>query len=148
MATKNAWINADGIEVNFGPVVSDSLRANAQHTKGKTKELQLDVDVVAGLPEVGTARSAKDEFIPEGALIISARYVAEEDFDEAVEFGTANKDGTAIDQDGLIATGTGSAVGAGALIGTVATADSYLVVTSTSTDAAEGKGTLVVEYSI
>lgn len=148
MAHERTWINADGIEVGFGPIVSNSLETNHQHTKGKTKELQLDVDASVSLPEVGSAHSAKDSFIPAGAMIQSARYIAEVDFNNAVEFGTSELDGTDIDQDGLIATGTTSAVGAGSLIGTVVTDDSYLTVTSTSTAATVGTGTLVVEYII
>lgn len=146
MATKNAWINADGIEVNFGPVVSDSLRANDQHTKGKTKELEIYVDASVGLKSVGDALSIKNSAIPAGAYIQSARFVAETNFDEAVEFGTAQQDGTAIDQDGLIATGTTTAEGAGALIGAVTTEANFLVVTPTTATPTVGKGTLVVEY--
>lgn len=148
MATKNAWINNDGLEVNFGPVVSDSLRANDQHTKGKTKELEMYIDASIDLKSVGDSLSVKNSAIPSGAYIQSARFVAETDFDNAVEFGTAQLDGTEIDQDGLIATGTTTAEGAGALIGTVTTEANYLVVTATSTAPTVGKGTLVVEYII
>lgn len=148
MATQNAWINEDGLEVGFGPVVSGSLETNAQHTKGKTKELQLTVDATVGLPSVGTAHSQKDSAIPTGAHIVSARYIAEVDFDNAVEFGTSDVAGTVIDKDGLIATGTTTAVGAGALVGTDTAAANYLVVTETTTAPTVGKGTLIVEYII
>jgi hypothetical protein len=148
MATQNAWINDDGLEVGFGPVVSGSLDTNAQHTKGKTKELQLEVDATVSLPSVGTAHSQKDSALPIGAHIVSARYIAEVDFDNAVEFGTSTLAGVDIDQNGLIATGTTTAVGAGALIGTDTAAASYLVVTATTTAPTVGKGTLIVEYII
>lgn len=148
MAQKETWVNGDGIEVGFGPVVSHSLETNDQHTKGKTKELQLVVDASVDLPKVGEAHTSKDSFLPSGAMIVSARYIADVDFDQAVEFGTSQLDGTAIDQDGLIATGTTSAVGAGALIGTVTTEANYLTVTETTTAPTVGSGTLVVEYVI
>lgn len=148
MATENAWINEDGLEVNFGPVVSGSTETNAQHTKGKTKELEKRVDVEAGLDEAGTALSQKHSAIPAGAYIVSARYIADVDFDNAVEFGTAQLDGTAISQDGLIATGTTSAEGASTLIGTTVDEASYVTVTSTAAAATAGKGTLIVEYII
>lgn len=148
MAQKEIWTNADGIEVGFGPVVSYSLETNDQHTKGKTKELQLVVDASVDLPKIGEAHSAKDSYLPAGAMIVSARYIADVDFDNAVEFGTSQLNGTEIDKDGLIATGTTSAVGAGALIGTVVAVDSYLTVTETLTAATVGTGTLVVEYVI
>jgi hypothetical protein len=146
MTQKNVWVNEDGIEVGFGPVVSFNTEANTQHTKGKVKQIEIDVDVAAGLPSVGTAHTAKDFAIPAGAQIISAYYRADVDFDNAVEFGTSQKDGTAIDQDGLIATGTTTAVGAGALIGTVTSEANYLVVTATTTAPTVGSGELVVEY--
>jgi hypothetical protein len=79
---------------------------------------------------------------------VSARYIAEVDFDNAVEFGTSTLAGVDIDQNGLIATGTTTAVGAGALIGTDTAAASYLVVTATTTAPTVGKGTLIVEYII
>lgn len=148
MAHSSTWVNADGLEVGFGPIVSDSLETNAQHTKGKTKELELRVDASIDLPKVGEAHSAKDSAIPAGAFIQSARYIADVDFDQAVEFGTSQLDGTDIDQNGLIATGTTTAVGAGALVGTVTTEANYLTVTETTTAPTVGSGTLIVEYII
>src|SRR5690554_3368033 len=146
MTQKNVWVNEDGLELGYGPVVSFNNEANTQHTKGKVKQIEMKIDVAAGLPAVGTAHTAKDFAIPAGAQIISAYYKADVDFDNAVEFGTSALDGTEIDQDGLIATGTTTAVGAGALIGTVTSEASYLVVTATTDAPTEGSGELVVEY--
>ena len=148
MARKETWINADGLEVGFGPVVAGNTTAGAQETKGKIKQLQLNVDVAAGLLSVGDAISQKHSGIPTGAYIVNADYIAEVDFDAAVEFGTADVDSTVIDQDGLVATGTTTAEGAGALIGTVTTEVNYLVVTATTTAPTAGKGQLLVEYII
>lgn len=142
---KETWTNADGLEVGFGGQVRDNVDAGSNHIKGKVKQIQMAVRADA-LPSAGEAHTSKDFFIPEGAQIVSAYYAADVDFDEAVEFGTSEKDGTAIDQDGLIATGTTTAVGAGDLIGTVTAEDSYLVVTATTTEPTEGEGELVVEY--
>lgn len=146
MSQKETWVNEDGLEVGFGPVVSYSLETNSQHTKGNTKELQLLVDASVELPSVGTAHTSKDVYLPEGAYVVSARYIADVDFDAAVEFGTSDQAGVVIDQDGLIATGTTTAEGAGVLIGTVVAEDSYVTVTPTTTAPAVGTGTLIVEY--
>lgn len=143
---KDVWINEDGLEVGFGPQITDNVDAGNNHIKGKIKQIQMLVDF-SKLPVVGEAHSSKDFFIPEGAQIVSAYFKAEEDFDNAVEFGTSQKDGTAIVQDGLIATGTTSAVGAGALIGTVTTEANYLTVTPTATAPTAGRGELLVEYT-
>lgn len=148
MARAETWINNDGLEVGFGPVVANNTTTGPQETRGKVKQLETRIDVAAGLDSVGTAISQKNSGIPAGAYIVSATYIAETDFDQAVEFGTAEADGTALDQDGLIATGTTTAVGTGALIGTVVEEVNYIVVTATATAATEGKGTLVVEYII
>lgn len=148
MAQREIWVNEDGLELGFGPVVSENLESNTQHTKGLTKEIELRVDASVGLPAIGTAQTQKDFAIPAGAMITAARFKADVDFDNAVEFGTGQLDGTEIDQDGLIATGTTTAEGSGALIGTVTTEANYIFVTATSTAATEGKGTLIVEYTI
>lgn len=148
MARAETWINADGLEVGFGPVVANNTTTGPQEVKGKVKQLEQRIDVEAGLVSVGDTISQKHSGIPAGAYIVSATYVSETDFDNAVEFGTAQADGTAIDQDGLIATGTTTAEGAGALIGTVTSEVNYIVVTATTTAPTAGKGQLVVEYII
>lgn len=148
MARAETWINADGLEVGFGPVVANNTTTGPQEVKGKVKQLEQRIDVEAGLVSVGDTISQKHSGIPAGAYIVSATYVSETDFDNAVEFGTAQADGTEIDQDGLIATGTTTAEGAGALIGTVTSEVNYIVVTATTTAPGAGKGQLVVEYII
>lgn len=148
MANAETWVNDDGIEVGFGPVVANNTHTGGQETKGKVKQIEKRIDVDAGLDSAGTALTTKHFPIPAGAYIVNADYVSEVDFDNAVEFGTAQLDGTAIDQDGLIATGTTTAEGAGALIGTVTTEANYVVVTPTTTAPTVGKGQLVVEYII
>lgn len=148
MARQEQWVNNDGLVVEFGPVTSNAIEGGDNHIKGKIKQIELRVDVDAGYPTVGEQLFTKNIGIPADAYIVSARYIAEVDFDNAVEFGTAQLDGTAIDQDGLIATGTTTAEGAGAQVGTVIAEVGYLVVTETTTAPTTGKGTLVVEYII
>jgi len=148
MARAETWINADGLEVGFGPVVANNTTTGPQEVKGKIKQLEQRIDVESGLVSVGDTISQKHSGIPAGAYIVSATYVSETDFDAAVEFGTAQADGTAIDQDGLITTGTTTAEGAGVLIGTVTSEVNYIVVTATTTAPTAGKGQLVVEYII
>lgn len=152
MARESTWVNNDGLEVGFGPVVSDNLDAGTNHTKGLVKELEMYVDASVDLPSVGEAHTSKDFAIPAGASIVSAKFICETTFDQAVEFGTSQLDGTAIDQDGLIATGTPAADtvtdGAGAQIDTTIGEAGYLVVTATTTAPTTGAGKLVVEYII
>lgn len=151
MAYNETWVNDDGLEVPFGPWVSDNLDAGTVHTKGKTKEVQMLIDTVEGWPQAGTAHSTKDAFIPNGAYVVSARYIAEVDFDFATDIGTSQKDGTVIDADGLLVGILTTAEGAGALIGTTVTADSYFVVADNAAaggPATVGRGTLIVEYII
>lgn len=152
MARAEKWINEDGLEVDFGPVVRDNGRAGTQHTYGKIKQIQVEVEA-GNLISEGDRQSSKAYFIPAGASVLSARLVlVTESFDEAIEVGTAERDGTAIDADGLIATGTPTAgavvTGAGALIGTNVAEDSYIIVTATTDEPTAGRATLVVEYVI
>lgn len=152
MAREETWVNNDGLEVGFGPVVGDNLDSGTNHTKGLVKELEMFVDASVDLPSVGEAHTSKDFAIPAGASIVSARFIGEVTFDAAVEFGTSQKDGTAIDQDGLIATGSPAAdtvtTGAGAQVGTTIGEAGYLVVTATTAAPTVGSGKLVVEYII
>lgn len=146
---RETWINDDGLAVEFGPVNDKNTALSGQDPKGKIKQMEKRIDVaLSGLDSVGDTFSQKHYHLPADAYIVSAYYVAEVDFDAAVEFGTAQADGTAIDQDGLIATGTTTAEGAGALIGTVTGELSYVAVTPTITAPTVGKGELVIQYII
>lgn len=145
---RETWINNDGLEVGFGPTGGQPIYAGGNHIKGKIKQMEMRVDVANGYPTVGTAMSAKNCSLPAGAYIVGARYIAEVDFDAAVEFGTAQVDGTAINQNGLIATGTTTAEGAGVQVETVLGEVAYLTITETTAAPTVGEGTLVVEYII
>lgn len=148
MATKNEWVNADGLIVNFGPVISGPLEVLGQHTKGNTKEIQLEVDIAKGYPTVGTKPTKREHYIPKGAFIQSARFISTTAFDVAVEIGTMDKDAATIDKDGLLKTSTTQGV-VGALVGTVVAQDSYISIEDTGgTAPTSGKGTLIVEYII
>lgn len=145
---RETWINNDGLEVGFGPVTSDAIYAGGNHIKGKIKQMEMRVNVADGYPTVGEAISVKNCELPTDAYIVGARYIADVDFDAAVEFGTAQVDGTAIVQDGLIATGTTTAEGAGTQVETVIGEVAYITITPTIGAPTVGEGTLVVEYII
>lgn len=145
MAYRETWENEDGLEVPFGPQVSDNVDAAENHVKGKVKQMQMYVNYDE-LPEVGTAHTAKDYFLPNGAYIVNATFIADTDFDNAVNIGTSQEDGTAIDEDGLLAAITTTAEGSGSQIGTVVSENAYLTVTADDTAPTEGEGTLIVEY--
>ena len=90
-------------------------------------------------------------FIPAGAGIVSAQILPLGDFDEAINVGLYEKDGTAIDDDGLVAAATpavgdGVITGAGDEVGEVADEDSYIVIEAANGAPTEGKARLVVTY--
>jgi len=147
MAYRNTWKNADDLEVPFGPQVIENLDAGTNHTKGKIKQIQMHINY-EDLPESTEAHTAKDFYLPEDAYVVSAHYIADTDFDAAVSFGTSQKDGTAIDVDGLIASATTTGEGSGDLVGTTVGQDSYLIATPDAGDPTQGEGTLFVEYII
>ncbi len=151
MNRKETWVNADGLKVGFGPQIAANLNTGTQNVKGKIKQIQVEVDATR-LNSVGTAQHDDNFYIPAGAAIINAHFTATETFDEAVEFGTADVAGDAINQNGLIETGSPAAgsvaVGGGAQVNSVVAENAYLVVTPTASAPTEGKGTLVVQYII
>ena len=104
------------------------------------------------LQSTGTGVAINQEEIPADAFISSAVLNVTEAFDNAIEVGTMQLDGTAIDQDGLLTTSTYSAdtrtEGSGAQINTSIGQVAYLAVTATTTAPTTGRATLVVTYEI
>jgi len=150
MTRANTWLNDDGLSVPFG--TSDGIQAEAGtvHTKGLVKEMVVEVDI-SNLPGY-TVPQGNDTPIPAGATILSAKFISETVFDNAVEVGTKILAGTVSDKNGLIGTNVMAAdtvvVGAGAQINTTIATDLWITVVATTTAATTGKGTLIVEYTI
>lgn len=119
--------------------------------------VNIDYDNL-GLPDgnilVGNGFGRGIAGVPANALVVSAKmYVttAATDPTKTIDVGLEEKDGTAIDADGLIAAqalSVGVIAGAGALVGTKVTDKGFVVATSngTAADLKGLKGSIVIEY--
>ena len=157
MARANTWTNSDGIEVGFGSRDTYNPEGASIHTKGHVAQLELHItsdsygDVATGVLK------GKEAVIPSGSRIISAIANVTETITgtTAVSFDMGLKDttdGTTIDADGLIDGTTNFAVGvqtgAGALIGTVTSADSVVSFDPNVADLLTGELVVLVEYQL
>ena len=155
---RNLHTNEDGLTQRYGKQWSTNNLARKPSTAGSLKEIVLDFsyDWLAAYDEGDGPTDSMDRFggaqafIPEGAHIAAVFVIGRETFDEDVVVGLYEKDGTVIDADGLVvatsfAAGT-SYEGAGALVGTVATEDSYIVVDAAIGAPTEGEARLIVKY--
>ena len=174
MATTEVWDNDDNLTVKFGTERSKQPRAGELSTLGAVKTLTMDVDfsdVLDNAPGAGfdvdsdaggnfDSFSGMQAFIPANSLVIRATFFALTDWADSagtmdIDVGTYQRDGTAIDANGLIdamleaALDAGDLVeGAGAQISTdVGANDAYIVIEDTaSATLSSGTGRLVVEY--
>lgn len=153
-----AYIDAFGMKVNYGREegVDENGLVDVTHF-GCVHQITQLIDFDAnGMPKATTdeltIRSSK---VPAGSAVLSAKLVVLAPATAAattVDVGTVKLDGTAIDEDGLVAAqalSAGVKEGEGALIGTVVAEDSYIKVTPSSTAAADLKGlkaVLIVDY--
>lgn len=155
------WTNDDGLPVRFGLDAAETQREGSPAQSGPYKTLIAEI-VAADLPAVGTSDFINHEaascFIPKGAILKSATLEVTEAFAGAtgtLSLGTAQKDGTVIDADGIDATIAVTAIDAvgdsiacdGALVGAVASSsvDSYLTVLNGTADFTAGKAKLILE---
>lgn len=151
MTRKSYWINEDGLRVGFGGQVEDNNDAGSVNTKGLIKEVKMLVEA-GNLQSVGEAITKHNADIEGNVYIVSADLNVFETFDAAIEVGTMQADGTAIDQDGLIATATPVAdtrvEGSGAQINTAIGETAYLAVTPTTGAPTTGRAQLIVRYEV
>lgn len=118
MAVKNLWTNADGLPVRFGREASGYDRAKTRRviTAGEEQELTVEfsydnlIGFDADADNDGTLDSFERSAIaipmgPAGTFLISATLYVTEDWATAdaatLTLGTYEKDGTAIDADGI-----------------------------------------------
>lgn len=172
-----SWVNADGVLVGSGGLFGDQdrsyNRARGLNVMGARKQLEMDVDLslvadaATGYPvdldNDGTndGFGDNDAYIPANSAIVSAIFVSGEAAagGTSVNIGLYQKDGTAIDADGLFAAlltaemGLGEVShGDGALVqesgigaAGVGANDAYIAIANTGTFTA-GKGRLIIEY--
>lgn len=115
------WQNADGIEVRFGEFHAEKRRnvnvLRKLNTDGPLEYYEMDVDLTkvattvtsfpADLDNDGTndGFTDADAYIPNGAVITRCMFISTETAAGGtnVDFGLYDKDGTAVDADGLFA---------------------------------------------
>lgn len=148
-----AYIDDFGLDAQYGLDAngkSEAKNPSAAPNKYCVKQVVVEIN---GDELTTTATKLRNAFIAKGSVIFGCDLVG---FTAAgtpattVDIGTCEKDGTAIDADGLVdggALGTGAATGAGALIGKQVAKDSYVsILTSSVAGAAGFKGVLVIDY--
>lgn len=133
-----------------GEGVDNQNNAAAPSTFGMLNQVVVPVDGDNGQPttNVGTAFGRGVAKVPAGAFVVSCDLITvDKGTSSDVNVGLYQKDGTAIDEDGLIAAGapaTGEILkGAGALVGKVVAQDGFIKATGTLKGL---KGALVVTY--
>lgn len=150
------FTDAFGMKVTYG--LGEAVDLNgcvSEVTFGAIHQISVVIDFDAlGVPSISdlTIRNAK---IPAGSVVLDA-YLAVANAaaqpGTTVNIGTVKLDGTAIDEDGLVAAealSAGLKVGEGAVVDTAVAEDSYVKITpSAATAEALGglKAKLIIEY--
>lgn len=150
------FIDAFGMKVNYG--LGEAVDLNgcvSEVTFGAIHQISVVIDFDAlGVPSVSdlTIRSAK---LPAGSVVLDAYLAVSSAAAQpgtTVNIGTVKLDGTAIDEDGLIAAealSAGLKVGEGAVVDTTVAEDSYIKITpsAVTAEALGGlKAKLIIEY--
>lgn len=153
MATPE-YTGIGGVRHTYGAIPQGGKEPSYESTRGAVRELVFHFDY-ANLPTNNNNGDALVQVIPANSLILNARLgvLTAAAGGTSYDIGLVQKDGTAVDADGLVAAaataslGAGKwVVGAGALIGAPsATVDTQVKVTATGTFTA-GKYKLVVTY--
>ena len=159
----STWTNDDGLLVRFGLSNADIQREGLSNVRGVNNEIVAEI-VAEDLPAVGTSdfinHGEPSVAIPAGAVIVKATLIVSEAFAGAtatLNIGTAKKDGTAIDADGIDAAIAVTDLSAGtviecdgAQIGSIpsTTDNAFLTVQNGTADFTAGKARLVLEYML
>lgn len=147
------YTNDDGLKVTIG--VPGDFKSGQLKSNGARKELVYKIDAVAVTPASG-AHGDDESLLPAGAVLESAKLIVTTAFAGGtnISLGFEEKDGTAIDADGIDAAVATAALTAnavidcdGADIGTIVDAsnDGYVALTKSGTFTA-GKADLVLTY--
>lgn len=154
------YTNEDGLTRRYGGAGIPSKGYTRKYNSfGNWNQLVVDFDY-DNLEVYDAADSGSDSmdrfselmaYIPAGASIVSAYIAPMSDFDEAVDVGLYEKDGSAIDADGLVAAATptqsgGLVTGAGDEVGSYMSNDAYIVVAPNAGDPTSGAARLIVNY--
>lgn len=152
------YIDDFGMEVGFGLGEGRELKNRTDVSENYIHEIVTDIDYDAyGLPSAnagsgfgrGIAKIPANSVIDEVKLFITSAAATPA---TTINVGVSEKDGTAIDADGLAAaatTGVGLQLGEGALVkASVGAEDGYITITSEGTAAALAglKGKLIVTF--
>lgn len=155
------WTNADGQEVRFKNPEAGQTGADVS-TLGGVKELVLDITDMS--TNITAAADGHEAFIPAGSIIVAAYLkmtTAMSGSSGTIKIGLAQKDGTVIDDDGILTATLGVQANLGATKGllcdgalaaassgvytNVGSANAYVYTTKGGTVSA-GAGKLVIRY--
>ena len=154
----DTWVNSDGLQVGFGARTSKNPHGATVRTEGNVEILTLILDWDQLPPAATTAPIAKSIPVPADSVILRGNIRVTDDFTSGgaatVDIGFIEADGTAIDQDGLLAA---QAIGGltegdvvefdGDLVGdNVGGDDAYISVNVNVDDLTGGRGIVTVEY--
>lgn len=150
------WTNSDGLQVRFN--LDRVTSAPDGITSAEESILVYDLVDATTLGDTDTAAVADDaSFIPAGALIKDAYFVATTDFTSGssatLDIGLKQASGTNISADGIDADVALAALDEddvvvcnGALIGTIVSTDAYPMFTYETGAYTAGAGTLIVKF--
>lgn len=159
----DTWLNDDGLYVRFGTDQAESAVTGCPSTFGTERELVVDIDY-SELPAFGDASTFINTIpvtaLPSGVILKSGTITVTTGFTSGgaatLTLGLAEKDGTAIDADGIDAAIALTAIDTpgeevvcdGALIGTKLAATGYVTVDVGVADYTAGRAKLVLKYII
>ena len=144
------YVSMFGVTRVLGTSEGSSAKNDAAITDGITTKIRVSLKASDSAPDKNVTDTAFGKgiaFIPKDAYIVSVKTFNAVAVAGA-KVGTYKADGSAIDDDGLVAAAgitAGVATGNGALVNTIAAEDSYIKVSGTLTGL---DGFMVVEYAI
>lgn len=157
MTAPTYWVNSDGLTVRFGPHEAFDNTASQVVTAGAEQMLVMDITASTIGATAAPGDIANSAMIPANSYVISAVLIANTDWasdgSAVLDVGFCDKDGTDLNDDALIAglavasiTADSVTAGAGASVGAVVTANSFVYATYDTAAFTAGDGRLVIRY--
>jgi hypothetical protein len=153
----SVWTNSDGLVVKFGPrSESDAYnKGEAVSVMGVEQEIKLRIKGTLLADATIPSDFMAGAKIPAGSLIVSSTVLVNEAFagtNAVLHIGTYDSAGSVVDADGLNSHAVGAltadtdVAGAGALIGTVVTADTFIAATYETAAFTAGYADVLIKY--
>ncbi len=149
--SRESTTTIDGLEVGYGTRNSANAEGGNVHTKGRTKQLEVNLDFRAMPTAQAVAVSTKNARIPAGSVVRSARLAVDEVFatTTSLDVGLKQLDGTAVGTASAIMNDASVAATGNVLANDLdveVTADAYVAVLQNGGAATAGRGVLTIEY--